>query len=530
MNRLLSFALIVILITNASYAFANSDILDSIAENYQQGSIIWFEPLFKIAQQLFTILATIEVAWTAVIWALEKDEFKSLTASLIKKIMSIGFFYALLINSNVWIPSIIDSFISAGHSASGLKEVGFSPSQVLDTGLKITWIMVKELQVSGIVDTITTGITVMIASLIIIFAFAVIASQLLIALIESYIVISGGVIFLGFGGSRWTTDFTQRYISYAFAIGVKLFVMYLLIGIGQNQVVGWPESLNPVNIKSVLTVMGSSLVYMFLVWQIPSMASSILSGTPNITAGSAASTIASSGAMMIGAGAHIGATGLSGAKSATGFANAASAAWNTAQFESFTKAASSSGETTSMSSKVGQFGSAFKHFVSASMEDGNFSTGSGTPKTKGERMSSILNERTGKFKENIAANTPFTPSSSEASAGNNHRIENNMATASTSVTEGSNRVGNNITSHHSDLSNNPPAGNLVSPKGDNGTLLQANEMNQIKQEQNKNMIKNMPKSLEENLRNIAHNRGRPQIPQDSSPNTTINIRLNHTEN
>jgi type IV secretion system protein TrbL len=56
--------------------------------------------------------------------------------------------------------------------------------------------------------------------------------------------------------------------------------------------------------------MGSSLIYMFLVWQIPSMASSMLSGSPNMTAGSAASSIAASGSMMIGAGAAIGSMGM----------------------------------------------------------------------------------------------------------------------------------------------------------------------------------------------------------------------------
>jgi type IV secretion system protein TrbL len=239
--------------------------------------------------------------------------------------MSIGFFYALLLNANSWIPAIIDSFIDAGQIAGGATDL--SPSAILDIGLKTTWTMLSKLHFSGVMDTLATGGTALFASIVIIFSFAVIASQLLIAIIESYIVISGGVIFLGFGASRWTTDFTQKYISYAFAIGVKLFILYLLIGIGQSQTASWPNSLEPINVNSVLSVMGSSLVYMFLVWQIPGMAASMLSGAPNMTAGSAMSTVASSGAMMVGGAAMAGAFSIGSSKSATGFTGAANSAW-----------------------------------------------------------------------------------------------------------------------------------------------------------------------------------------------------------
>ncbi|WP_039456274.1 P-type conjugative transfer protein TrbL [Candidatus Jidaibacter acanthamoebae] len=500
MKRILSYAIFIIML-KSSDALA-SDILDSIAENYKQGSLEWYTSLFNVAQQLFTILATIEIAWTAIIWVLEKDEFRSLTAALIKKIMSIGFFYALLINADVWIPSIIDSFILAGALAGKQSITGFSPSQVLDTGLKTTYLMIKEMHISGITETITVGVTVMIASVIVIFAFAVIAAQLLIALIESYIVISGGVIFLGFGGSRWTTDFAQRYISYAFAIGVKLFVMYLLIGIGQAQVNQWPESLKPINVNTVLTVMGSSLVYMFLVWQIPSMAASILSGSPNITAGNAASTIASSGAMMIGGASAIGAMGSGSIKSMGGLASAANSAWETARFDNFSNSPFG-GDKSSMSHGVKQFGSAFKHFASAGMED-SIAPVNNPSKTKGERMSSILNERTGKFKEDIAANTPFTPT---RSVSENNNIPANLSSNTETSSLNQPNISNKVTTPINDMPN------------------RANQSSSTVKDNIANLQPSAPKGLGSAIKNIA----KSPIPHDSAPNTNISIKFNHTE-
>jgi type IV secretion system protein TrbL len=325
--------------------------------------------------------------------------------------MSIGFFYALLLNANSWIPAIIDSFIDAGQIARGATDL--SPSAILDIGLKTTWTMLSKLHFSGVMDTLATGGTALFASIVIIFSFAVIASQLLIAIIESYIVISGGVIFLGFGASRWTTDFTQKYISYAFAIGVKLFILYLLIGIGQSQTASWPNTLEPINVNSVLSVMGSSLVYMFLVWQIPGMAASMLSGAPNMTAGSAVSTVASSGAMMVGGAAMAGAFSIGSSKSGAGFTGAAKSAWQAAGLERLAKASGSG--SSSIIDSLGQLGGAIKQFATAGLEDSKLGVSHDLTRTKGGRMSSILGDRAQQSKEEIAANTPYSNSTNASS-------------------------------------------------------------------------------------------------------------------
>lgn len=53
-------------------------------------------------------------------------------------------------------------------------------------------------------------------------------------MVESFIVIGPGILFLGFAGSRWTKFFTERYLSYLASVGVKLFVLYLIMGVGMG--------------------------------------------------------------------------------------------------------------------------------------------------------------------------------------------------------------------------------------------------------------------------------------------------------
>jgi TrbL/VirB6 plasmid conjugal transfer protein len=124
-----------------------------------------------------------------------------------------------------------------------------------------------------------------ITALIVVIAFAVIAAQLLVALVESFIVIGAGILFLGFAGSRWTKFFTERYLSYVASVGVKLFVLYLIMGVGMGIAVRWMPILERGDFSPIpfFYVMGGSLVFVFLIWHIPSVAGSMMAGTVSLS-------------------------------------------------------------------------------------------------------------------------------------------------------------------------------------------------------------------------------------------------------
>lgn len=116
-------------------------------------------------------------------------------------------------------------------------------------------------------------------------AFAIIAAQLLVALVESFIVIGAGVLFLGFAGSRWTKFFTERYLSYVASIGVKLFVLYLIMGVGMGIAARWMPVLERGGFSPIpfFYVMGGSLVCVFLTWHIPAVAGSMMAGAVSLS-------------------------------------------------------------------------------------------------------------------------------------------------------------------------------------------------------------------------------------------------------
>jgi type IV secretion system protein TrbL len=378
-------------------AHADTRIMDDIAQQYKNASVGWSGTLLGFANRLFALLALIELAWSAAVWVLDKNEFQSFFAAIAKKIMWIGMFYALLLNGPVWIPAIIDSFVDAGAAAGGGS--GLSPTDVFNTGIMNAASLVSGMSALDILKDPAMMMFGGLSAIIMVLAFAVIAGQLLVALVESYIAISAGLLFLGFGGSRWTTDFVQKFIGYAVATGVKLFMLYLVISIGNTQALTWAPMLTNAlgaaagdKFNVILTVMGGSVLLAFLAMQIPSMAASMLAGSPTLTAGGAAATGAAIGAGMVGAGAALASTTVGAAKAAGGMASAAKAAWG----EAGAGGASGLGRAVSTLGNMGSAaGSAMRSSAASSIAP-----------TFGGRMADISTARTAEMR---AANSPATP-------------------------------------------------------------------------------------------------------------------------
>ncbi len=382
--RKASFLLALAFVFFSAQSYADTGILDNIASSYKNASTGWATTLLGYANRLFMLLATIELAWSFGVWAMDKSELQGFTSAIVKKIMWIGLFYALLLNGPTWIPLIVDSFTQAGSAAGGAG-AGLSPSEIFTTGLDNAATMLQGIKDMSLWDDFATIVIAGLAAIAIVLAFAVIAGQLLIALIESYIAISAGLLFLGFGGSRWTTDFVQKFIGYAVATGVKLFMLFLIVGIGNTQALQWKSMLQTIGqpgapvFNLILTVFGGSIILAVIAVQIPAMAASMLSGSPTMTAGAAAGTAAMGAAGVVGAGAMGAASTISAAKSVGGAASATSAAFGEAGAQG----------KTGLGRAVGTLG----NLGTAAARDTSNRMGEAISQTKGGRMADISQAR-----------------------------------------------------------------------------------------------------------------------------------------
>src|SRR4051812_15278433 len=108
-------------------------ILNDITQQFNNATSGWHAYLFPIANKLFGTLAVIEIAWAGIWWSLEKQEVNSLWVEMLKRFVSIGIFYSILLYSSTWIPDIINSFMDIGAGASHISKL--FPSDVLDQGI-----------------------------------------------------------------------------------------------------------------------------------------------------------------------------------------------------------------------------------------------------------------------------------------------------------------------------------------------------------------------------------------------------------
>jgi hypothetical protein len=156
---------------------------------------------------------------------------QSWASALVKKVMWIGVFYALLINGRTWVPQIIESFTQIGLKASG-QTTPMSPSGVFAQGLNIAQVLMARGSILDFFEKPGSSLVLGIGAILIVVSYAIITINFVMATVESYFVISVGYLFLGFGGSRWTAPYTERYMALAVANGIKLVVLYCLIAGG----------------------------------------------------------------------------------------------------------------------------------------------------------------------------------------------------------------------------------------------------------------------------------------------------------
>jgi type IV secretion system protein TrbL len=276
--------LIAFLVLAAALGFAPDAIaaepatnsFDSIINLYRQNAAKWEATLANYALTLFWILVAIDLTLTAIRLAVKAAEFGEWASELVSQILFIGFFFALLKNAPVWASAIVNSFRTAASQAvvaSGGTSL-IAPSDVFSVGLALA----SKLYESASWFQPQQSFVMFLFGLVLIVCFAIIAALLIVALVESYIVISAGVLFMGFGGSKLTKDFAVKILVYAVSVGAKLFVMQLLIGLGQQVFNSLAANFETSSVD-VLVVIGSAIVMLALTWFLPQLIQGMINGT-----------------------------------------------------------------------------------------------------------------------------------------------------------------------------------------------------------------------------------------------------------
>ena len=129
------------------------------------------------------------------------------------------------------------------------------------------------------------------ASLFIVICFTLVATELLLAFVQTYMTASIGAINLGWGAAPGTSSWASAYWGALMHSFIRLTVIYAVVVVGQSVATNWASELastRPANlIGTLLDICGSSLMYAVIVNRIGSLASNLLSGRPAMGANDA---------------------------------------------------------------------------------------------------------------------------------------------------------------------------------------------------------------------------------------------------
>jgi len=291
-----------------------------------------------------TTLIVIDVTLAALFWAWGADD--DVMARLVKKTLFVGVFAYIISNWNNLARIVFESFAGLGLMASG---TGFSaadllrPGRVAQTGLEAGRPLLEAISdLMGwiaVFENLVQILCLFFAWALVILAFFILAIQLFVTLIEFKLTTLAGFVLIPFGLFGKTAFMAERVLGNVISSGIKVLVLSVIIGIGSTlfgQFTAGFGGATP-TIDDAMAIVLAALSLLGLGIFGPGIATGLVSGGPQLSAGAAVGTglavggaaIAAGGATMLAA--RGGSAALSGgvalARSGASVAGAASSAY-----------------------------------------------------------------------------------------------------------------------------------------------------------------------------------------------------------
>ncbi|WP_031595314.1 P-type conjugative transfer protein TrbL [Ferrovum myxofaciens] len=295
-----------------------SGYLDTIAGNFQSATTGWMTTAQGYALHIFASLAVLDLAWWGIKNILKKNDLADFIGGATLKISSIFFFYTIVSYAPTWMPLITSSFMQMGQGIGGAAGAT-TPSGIMSEAFSVISTLWTTVEANTgwdhLGNSVLFALVAVVTSVFGLIGFGLVALQLFMTQIEMYLVGGAGLVMLGFTGSGMTSSFGEKYIGYMISIGIKLLVIYAIVGLGQNvinseiaYINAWTSATPPLDLLSVGATM---LIYGVIGMQVPGLAGSLMNGSPNMSLGNVAGGAAAiaGGVAAAGAAAVAGAAG-----------------------------------------------------------------------------------------------------------------------------------------------------------------------------------------------------------------------------
>ena len=255
------------------------------------------------AKSLYAGLVTLEIAFDTGERMLKEGGAMKVVGIILVRMVVMLIWFAMIDNPD-WVQQILDQAKSLAGSAGGINTAKTTPSSVAGMGIDLFdgfMLKVKEQKFSLTdIKIILFGLLILFVGLGMIILFVLTGLMYFITQVEASMVLSVGILMLGFLGSSWTKQWGQAFMTYIVAVCIKIIVTLILISIMQTITSTWAGKITAapafgdlLNV-AIYILLGAGIM-LFLVMNIPAIAAGIVTGVSTASLGGA---MAAGGAIM----------------------------------------------------------------------------------------------------------------------------------------------------------------------------------------------------------------------------------------
>jgi type IV secretion system protein TrbL len=282
-------------------------IIDRFTETFSRYIDSGFGLLAGDVAFLTTILVAIDITLAGIFWAMYGDE--NVPVQLIRKVLYVGFFALLLNNFKGLADIVFQSFAGLGLKASGtamtatdLMRPGFVASAGFDASRPL---LEKAGELIGITTFFSNFVTIavlLLAWVIVLLAFFVLAVQLFIAIIEFKLTTLAGFVLVPFALFGQTAFLAERVLGNVISSGIKLMVLAIVVGIGSSIFGTLVRPTADITLTQAASTILAAIAVFGLAIFVPGIAAGLITGAPQLGAGAAVATTAAAGGTVVAGG------------------------------------------------------------------------------------------------------------------------------------------------------------------------------------------------------------------------------------
>jgi P-type conjugative transfer protein TrbL len=217
-------------------------VFQDVLTQFQTVTATWLGGLYQIGTSLFYMLATIELILVGITGTLRRD-FDQLAIDLVRTVAGVMAMFTLFKYGPDFLQNgVILSFTGWASVTGHVPASAMTPGGVMVQGFNLALILLQAIASGWTVfhpSATLNALLLLFSAIVILVCFAIVACILLEALVEGYVACVAGTALVATSGTRFTWRFGEGYFGWALGVAVRIFFLYLMVGVGTQLAKQW---------------------------------------------------------------------------------------------------------------------------------------------------------------------------------------------------------------------------------------------------------------------------------------------------